>query len=235
MNIVITGASKGLGKAIAEKFAGDKQGHTILICSRNQEVLNATRIQLQGRFPRSGIKHFACDLTSRDAIHEFVAWINQEVPWVDILVNNAGQFVPGSVHNEPEDALEQMLDANLKSAYHLTRQLLPAMMQRKKGHIFNMCSVAALQAYDNGGAYSISKFALLGFTRNLRQEMMPYNIKVTAVIPGAAYTDSWAATGIDREKFMEADDIAEMIYASSFLSSRACVEDIIVRPISGDL
>jgi short-subunit dehydrogenase len=235
MNIIITGASKGLGKSIAEKFAEDKQGHTILICSRNQELLNITRIQLQGRFPRSGIKHFACDLTSRDELQNFVTWINKEIPWVDILVNNAGQFVPGSVYNEPEGALEQMLESNLIGAYHLTRQLLPTMMQRKKGHIFNMCSVAALKAYNNGGAYSISKFALLGFTRNLREELKPYNIKVTAVIPGAAYTDSWAGTGIDRERLMEAEDIAEMIYASAFLSPRACVEDIIVRPILGDL
>lgn len=98
-----------------------------------------------------------------------------------------------------------------------------------------MCSIASLKAYNNGGAYSISKFALLGFSKNLREEMMPHNIKVTAVMPGAAYTDSWAASGIDPQRIMEAGDIAELVYAAAHLSARACVEDIIVRPQLGDV
>jgi short-subunit dehydrogenase len=127
-----------------------------------------------------------------------------------------------------------MIAVNLYSAYHLTRALLPGMMERKQGHIFNMCSIASLKAYSNGGAYSISKFALLGFSRNLREEMMPYNIKVTAVIPGAAYTDSWVGF-VDPERIMEASDIAQLVYAAAHLSPKACVEDIVVRPQLGDL
>jgi short-subunit dehydrogenase len=128
-----------------------------------------------------------------------------------------------------------MIAVNLYSAYHLTRLLLPAMMEKKSGHIFNMCSIASLQSYANGGAYSISKFALLGFSKNLREEMKPFGIKVTAVLPGAAYTDSWAASGIDPKRFMEAADIANMIYAAASLSPQACVEDIIIRPQLGDI
>jgi short-subunit dehydrogenase len=109
------------------------------------------------------------------------------------------------------------------------------MMARKSGHIFNMCSIASLKAYANGGAYSISKFALYGFSKNLREEMMPHGIKVTAVIPGAAYTDSWAGSGVDPRRIMEAADVAHMIYAASQLSPQACVEDIILRPQLGDL
>ena len=101
--------------------------------------------------------------------------------------------------------------------------------------IFNICSIASIKAYDNGGAYSISKFALLGFSRNLREEMKPHGIKVTAVMPGATYTDSWSSSGIDPSRFMEAQDIAEMIYVSSQLSAGACVEDIIMRPQLGDI
>ncbi len=128
-----------------------------------------------------------------------------------------------------------MIAVNLYSAYHLTRALLPGMMARRKGHIFNICSIASLQAYPNGGAYSISKFALAGFSRNLREEMKPHGIKVTAVYPGAVYTDSWAGSGVDPQRIMEAGDIAEMVYAAAGLSPQATVEDILLRPQLGDL
>ena len=128
-----------------------------------------------------------------------------------------------------------MIEMNLFGAYHLTRLLLPKMMEAKRGHIFNMCSVASIKAYANGGAYSISKFALLGFSKNLREEMKPYNIKVTAVIPGAAYTESWASSGIEEKRFMQAKDIAEMVFAASQLSPQACVEEILLRPQLGDI
>ena len=235
MNIVITGGSKGLGKAIAEKFAEDKQGHTILLCARNKETLEAEGKALQGRFPRTTIKTMACDLAVKEEIKAFAGWVLQETTRIDVLVNNAGTFIPGSVFNEGEGVLEKMIEVNLYSAYHLTRHLLPSMMERQSGHIFNMCSIASLKAYNNGGAYSISKYALAGFSRNLREEMKPYSIKVTAVYPGAAYTDSWAASGVDPKRLMEAKDIADMIYASAWLSPQACVEDIILRPQLGDL
>lgn len=235
MNIVITGASRGLGKAIAEKFASDKQGHSIFMCARNKEPLASTARELQARFPRTNIRCLACDISNKEETAGLGAWIAKHTDRVDILVNNAGSFVPGSVHNEEEGALEQMISTNLYSAYYLTRILLPGMMKQRSGHIFNMCSIASLKAYNNGGAYSISKFALLGLTRNLREEMKPYNIKVTAVLPGAAYTDSWAASGIDPQRFMEANDIAELVYASAHLSPKACVEDIVVRPQLGDI
>ncbi|HEY9364604.1 MAG TPA: SDR family oxidoreductase, partial [Chitinophagaceae bacterium] len=167
MNIVITGSSKGLGKSVAERFAGDKQGHSILMCARDKKKLETTAKELQGRFPRSNIKTFPCDLGVKKEVINFANWIQQEVDKVDILVNNAGLFIAGSVHNEPEDALEKMIAVNLYSAYHLTRLLLRGMIEKKTGHIFNMCSIASLQSYANGGAYSISKFALLGFSKNL--------------------------------------------------------------------
>jgi short-subunit dehydrogenase len=109
------------------------------------------------------------------------------------------------------------------------------MLKNKSGHIFNMSSIAALSAYHNGGSYSISKFALMGFSKNLREEMKSFNIKVTTVYPGAVYTDSWKNSGVEQERIMEADDIADMVYAASLLSPRACVEDIIIRPLKGDL
>ena len=102
-------------------------------------------------------------------------------------------------------------------------------------HIFNLCSTASLKAYKNGGAYSISKFAMYGFSKNLREEMKPHGIKVTHVIPGAVYTDSWSGTDIDPKRFMEPADIAKLIYAASQLSFQACVEEIVIRPLAGDI
>ena len=124
---------------------------------------------------------------------------------------------------------------NLYSAYHLTRALLPAMKKKGAGHIFNMCSIASLKAYENGGAYSITKYALQGFSDNLRHELMEDRIKVTAIMPGATWSRSWAASGLPEERFIKTEDIAAMVWASFSLSASADVETIVIRPILGDL
>ncbi len=239
MNIVITGASKGIGKAIAEKFAEDKQGHSFFLCSRNIELLQLTGKELQGRFPRTNIYTMTCDMGIREEVKKFSEWILQKVDSIDILVNNAGPFTPGNIFDEEEGVLEGMMAVHLYGAYHLTRALLPTMMTPQTAgsgrHIFNICSIASLAAYPNGGSYSISKYALDGFSKNLRHEMKPHGIKVTSVYPGAVYTDSWSNSDIDPNRIMEADDIAKMIYATTQLSRQACVEEIIIRPQLGDL
>lgn len=232
MKIVITGASKGLGKAMAAEFA--RNGHTLFLCSRGEAALSQTTAELNREYPAANIYSKQADVSSKAGVELFANWVLATgVP--DILVNNSGQFIPGSICNEAEGVLEIMLQQNLFSAYHLTRCLLPGMIQRGSGHIFNICSIASLHAYDNGGSYSISKYALLGFNRNLREEMKPHGIKVTAVMPGAAYTASWEGAGIDPERIMTAADIAIMVEAASRLSPQACVEDIVLRPLLGDL
>ena len=232
MNIVITGASKGFGKAIASLFA--EKGHQLFICSRDEMALYKAVEELQAQYPDTKIKARPGDMSKKEDVQRFGEWVLSN-DHVDVLVNNAGRFIPGSIHNEAEGVLEDMINTNLYSAYHLTRLLLPSMIKRKSGHIFNMCSIASLQSYNNGGAYSISKFALHGFSKNLREELKKHLIKVTTVFPGAAYTDSWSGSGIDPKRIMEANDIATMIYAASQLSPQACVEDIIMRPQLGDL
>jgi short-subunit dehydrogenase len=233
MNIVITGASRGFGRAIAEIFAFN--GYNLFICSRNEPALYKTMEALLNKYPNIKIKAKARDLSKKEEAKEFGEWVLNNAYNVDVLVNNAGRFLPGSIATEQEDALEEMIQTNVYSAYWLTRSLLPAMKQRKSGHIFNICSVASLQAYINGGGYSISKFALHGFSKNLREELKTDNIKVTAVFPGAAYTDSWKNSGVDPKRIMEANDIAAMIFAASQLSAQACVEEIVLRPQLGDL
>ena len=233
MNAVITGASKGLGKAFARVFA--EGGYNLLLCARTEADLKATETELARAFPGIKVLAAAFDLSREAGAKAFGAWVLENGGAVDVLINNAGRFIPGNLGDEPEGTLEAMMNTNLYSAYHLTRTLLPSMMEKKKGHIFNICSVASLKAYPNGGAYSVSKFALLGFSKNLREELTPHGIKVTAVSPGAAYTASWEGTGVDPERLMRAEDVARMVFAASSLSAQATVEDIIMRPQLGDL
>ena len=233
MNCIITGASRGLGKAMAECFAA--AGYDLYLTSRDGAKLTAAAEEISARYPAVLVKSYPADMGEKSQVEAFAHWIAKSGTTADILINNAGQFIPGSVHDEPEGTLETLMAVNLYSAYHLTRQVLPAMMQRRSGHIFNICSVASIKAYPNGGAYSITKYALAGLSANLREEMKPHGIKVTAVYPGAAYTDSWAASGIDPQRLMTAADVAEMVLAASRLSPQATVEEILMRPQLGDL
>jgi short-subunit dehydrogenase len=232
MNVVITGASRGIGKAIAAIFAN--HGHHLYLTSRSDMALHTATEELMADYPAVTIRSEPFDLGIKEQAQRFGNWcLGYTVP--DIVVNNAGLFEPGSVFNEPEGILENQIATNLYSAYHVTRTLLPKMIQRRMGHIFNICSIASLNAYPNGGAYSISKFALHGFSKNLREEMKPYGIKVTSLFPGAVMTDSWGNYDNSSKRIMEASDIAQLVYAASQLSVQACVEDIIIRPQLGDL
>jgi short-subunit dehydrogenase len=231
MNIIITGASRGIGKAIAERFA--PEGSMIILNARDKSTLEKTAGELKQK-TKANILTYAADLSVETEASAFTNWcLGQCIP--DVVINNAGMFLPGSIHNEEPGTLQKMIEVNLYSAYYLTRGLLPEMMKKKSGHIFNICSIASLQAYENGGSYSISKFALSGFSKNLREELKPYNIKVTTVYPGAVYTDSWSGSGVDPKRIMETKDIADMIYAAAHLSPQACVEEIVLRPQLGDL
>jgi NADP-dependent 3-hydroxy acid dehydrogenase YdfG len=187
------------------------------------------------RFPAGKFLFVCCDMSRAEEVKTFASSIIKTWGKVDLLVNNAGVFLPGSIHTEEEGVLETLLAANVHSAYHLTRSFLPVMIKAQAGSIFNICSVASLQAYENGGSYCISKFALLGFSKQLREEMKPHGIKVTAIMPGATYTQSWANAGIPQSRFMPASDIAKSIWDIYHLSSATDVEEVIIRPQLGDI
>jgi short-subunit dehydrogenase len=233
MNAIITGASRGIGEATARIFA--LHGFDLYLTSQNEEKLLTTIAELKRDFPNVSVNGKAFDLGNKQHAQMFGEWINNNAATVDVLVNNAGNFIQGNVSDEEDGVLEQMVQVNLYSAYHVTRTVLPKMMRTGSGHIFTLCSIASLAAYPNGGSYSISKFALLGFTKNLRKELQPHGIKVTAVIPGAVYTDSWKNSGLPENRFMEAEDIAKAIYHTTLLSPQAAVEEIVIRPQLGDL
>lgn len=232
MNIVITGAARGIGQAIAEAFA--REGNRLFLCARNKETLEKTATVLQKQFPLSIIYTMVADLSVKTNADEFADFCLQKaVP--DILINNAGGYTAGNILEETDGNLEGMMNNNLYSAYYLTRKLAPAMVKNASGHIFNICSIASLQSYENGGSYSISKFAMNGFSQNLRHELKTTGVKVTTVFPGAVFTDSWAGFDNSKQRIMEASDIATMILACTKLSAAAVPEEIVIRPQLGDL
>jgi len=235
MQIVITGATRGIGKAVATLFAKDTTAHHFFLCARKKEELAELSAGIGSQSARHTVSIFPCDFQDNTQIKAFAELILKTGQPVDILVNNAGIYQPGSCYNEAEGQLERMLQVNLMGAYHLTRALISSMIHQKKGHIFNLCSIASIQAYANGGSYSISKYALSGFTRNLREELKPFGIKVTGIYPGATFSSSWEGMDIDPNRIMEVSDVAKMIYAAAHLSAQAVVEDIILRPQLGDL
>src|SRR5688572_17357777 len=230
--VVVTGGTKGIGRAILEKFASN--GYDVCTCARKKAELESLAADF-GKKYKVKIHHRVADLSITDQVANFVEFVNQLGQQVDVLVNNAGQFVGGAITEEPSGALEAMIAANLYSAYHTTRGLVGGMKQQRHGHIFNMCSVASFMAYPNGGSYAITKFALLGFSKCLREELKNFGIRVTAVMPGATKTASWDGVDIPEERFIKVEDVADTVYAAYALSGRSVIEELVIRPQLGDI
>jgi short-subunit dehydrogenase len=225
---VVTGGTKGIGRALVWKLAAE--GWQIATCARDSDALKALQTAIEAAtgnkiYVQSGNMGWRDDV---DAFAEFVLRVG--VP-LGLLVNNAGQFVPGSLTEEDEGTLEQMMDTNLYSAYHLTRALIPTLYEQNEGLIVNIGSIAALEAYPPGASYSISKHALLGFSRALRHEAAQHNVGVTIINPGPVYTSSWAASGVEPEKLASAEDLAELIHSITLLSSRSVAEELTFKPM----
>ena len=230
--IVVTGGSKGIGRAIIERFA--REGFDVVTCSRKQKDLDEVKQSVERNYNVQVYTKVA-DMTDTNQIKSFTDFVNQLDRPVDVLINNAGYFEPGNVTEEPDGILEKMIHSNLYSSYYTTRGIVPGMKERKWGHIFTICSIASIKAYPNGGSYAISKFALLGFTKVLREELKSFGIRVTAILPGATKTSSWDETDLPESRFMKAEDIADTVYAAFSLSSRSVVEELIIRPQLGDI
>jgi short-subunit dehydrogenase len=238
MNAVVTGASKGIGKAIAEKLV--MQGMNVAICARNEHDLAQAVKTLNNINPDVDVFSQVRDLSINGEAIAFGEDVQQRFGRVDLLVNNAGTFIPGDLCTEEDGVLEKLIATNLYSAYHLTRTLATYMKQHDvvnntRGHIVTISSVAALKAYANGGSYSISKYALEGFSKNLREELKPHLIKVSTVNPGATMSDSWSGSNVDENRIMRPQDIADIIWMLFNLSPQTVVEEIVLRPQLGDL
>ena len=186
MKAIITGASKGIGKATAALFL--EKGIDIAINSRSQSDLEAVRDEFRQSFPEREILIKATDVSKKDEVYAFGEFVKSQWSAVDYLINNAGQYVPGQIHDEEDDVLESQIDTNLYSAVRLTKSILPVMLPQKKGTIVNISSIAGIMAYPNSGSYSVSKFALQGFSKVLRDELKDKGIRVVSVLPGATWT-----------------------------------------------
>jgi short-subunit dehydrogenase len=230
--VVVTGGTKGIGRAILEKFA--QEGFDLVTCSRKQNELDELARELKDKY---SIQVFilVADLSVRTQVTRFTDYVNGLGRAVDVLINNAGYFIPGNITEEKEGILESLINANLYSAYYTTRGLIEEMKANKSGHIFNMCSIASIKAYPHGGSYTIAKFALLGLSKVLREELKESGIRVTSIMPGATLTASWEGVDLPEERFMKAEDVAEAVYAAYSLSGRSVVEEMVIRPQLGDI
>lgn len=230
--LVITGGSRGIGRAVIEKFSF--AGFDIAVSARKKNDLDNLKSEIESRY-NNAVHVFVGDMSLEKEVKAFGNFVLAIGRPIDILVNNAGYFVPGEISTEPDGVFEDTLHANLFSAYYMTRCIVPSMKELKSGHVFNMCSIASIKAYPNGGSYAISKFGLLGFSKCLREELKPFSIRVTAVMPGATRTASWDGVDLPESRFMKVEDVADSIFGAYSLSARSVVEEIIIRPQLGDI
>lgn len=231
--IVVTGGTKGIGRAIIDKFAAE--GFHIITCSRNESELRQLKLDIEQNYTFSKVHYLPVDLSNAHETDAFVQFVQKLNVKVEVLVNNAGVFIPGKIHEESKTALPYMIETNLYSAYNVTKGLVPDMIRRRCGHIFTICSTASIIPYTNGGSYCISKFAVYGMTKVLREELKEHNIRVTAVLPGATLTASWDGVDLPPERFMKAEDVALAIHAAYMLSGQTVLEELLIRPQLGDL
>ena len=227
MNAIITGATKGTGKAIATKLA--EHGYNLTVCSRNQQELD----QLIGELAYTGAKilTFKADCSIKAEAYAFCDFVKEQVPTVDVLVNNAGMFLMGSILDEADDQYEKQMNLNLNASYYLSKFFGKMMREQRYGHIFNICSIASKQVMENAGSYSVTKAALFSLNNVFREELSKYNVKVTAILPGSTLTSSWEGTNIPAERFVQPEDIANTIYSILNLSSGVNVDEITIKPV----
>mgnify|MGYP006267408475 CR=1 FL=1 len=238
MIIFITGATSGFGKAIAEKFAANKWN--CIITGRRKERLLSIADELQKQY---GIKvlPLVFDIRNREEVLKQINSLSDEWKNIDVLVNNAGgahgrdSFDTGSL-----DDYDTMMQTNVNGLIYASKAILPFMIKNKKGHIINMGSVAAKDMYQYGNVYCAAKAAVDALSHTMRIDLLPHNIKVTAIHPGAAETEfSLVRFKGDAEKAaqvykgfqpLQANDIADITYYCATLPPHVCINDLVVTP-----
>ncbi len=228
---IITGATKGIGWAIAKRLAPSCA--QVALVARTAADLDAARRELSALAPGCAIDTFAVDLSRREEAGKLASALPVRYPSVDLLVNNAGAYLPGTLLEEPEDALETMMAVNLFAPYRLSRALWPSMP--RGGHIFNIASVASREGYVGKGSYGITKAALLSFHHSLRHELKDKGIRVTAILPGPTWSASWAGADLPEDRLLQASAVAEALWNAWQMPPNAVIEEITIRPQLGDL
>jgi 3-hydroxy acid dehydrogenase/malonic semialdehyde reductase len=238
--ILVTGATSGFGKAIAEKFAAEKWN--CIITGRRKEKLEALAISLRNSF---GIQVLPLVFDVQDKGDVFEQLGNLPIEWrdIDLLVNNAGLALGrDSFEAASLSDWETMIDTNVKVVKYVTKAVLPYLTERKKGHIINIGSTAGKEVYKDGNAYCASKHAVDALSKAMRIDLLPYHIKVTVIHPGAAETEfslvrfkgdeNKADLVYDGYKALQANDIADIAYYTATLPAHVCINDLVVTCVA---
>jgi len=232
--ILITGASQGIGAAIAKVFARELgKGARLALVARNPANL--------GKVARACVKlgataeTFVCDVADERAVAALATAVTKRFGAVDVLINNAGVFEAAPFADTSVELFDRVVAANLRSAFLVTRAFLPAMVKRKGGDIFFMSSIAGLGAYPNSAAYCAAKFGVTGLAAVLRAETREHGVRVCCVHPGATWSPSWSGSGVAEERIMPAVDVARAFLDVYRLGRNTVVEEIVLRPQRGDL
>lgn len=236
--VFITGATSGFGKAMAEKFAAE--GDRLIITGRRLENLKELKDRLEADFGAE-ITALCFDIRSRKACFDSVAALEDEWKNIDILINNAGLAAGRDSFDEASiDDWDQMIDTNVKGLMYITKAILPFMKEKKAGHIINIGSIAGKEAYPMGNGYNASKFAVDAISKAMRIDLLPYNIKVTHIAPGAAETEfslvrfkgdaAKAAAVYEGFTPLSAADIAHTVFFTCSLPPHVCINDLVITP-----
>ncbi|WPR72894.1 3-ketoacyl-ACP reductase [Flavobacterium sp. NG2] len=223
-NALITGAGKGIGKAIAIALA--KEGVNVILVARTQEDID--NVALKVRSLRVKALALTADVSDNESVKTAVDKALSEFGSIDILINNAGIAAFGKFLDMETTDWERIIQVNLMGTYYVTRAVLPNMIERQTGDIINISSTAGLNGNAMTSAYSASKFAVLGLTDSLMQEVRKHNVRVTALIPSTVATDmakELNIVGDNADKIMQAEDIAELIIAQLKLNKRVFIKN----------
>jgi short-subunit dehydrogenase len=232
-NALITAATKGIGRAISVALA--KQGINVAVCARGEKDLADLKAELITINPNIKVFTAATDVSVKAQIIKFATDAERELGTINIIVNNAGIYEPYSILDDGEDTFQKSINTNLAPAYELYRYFGKKMIAAGEGHIFNICSVASLNPVVGAGTYSVTKFALLGLTKVMRLELQAHHVKVTAIIPGSTLTSSWDGVEVDKTLMVMPEDIASAIINIYNMSPGANVDEIIIKPVNGQV
>ena len=231
--ILITGASQGIGAAIAKTFAKELTGVRLALVARNA----ANLAKVAKACIRSGAtaEAFECDVSDESAVEAMAAAVSKRFRRVDVLINNAGKFMPTELLSMTTADFDGLIGANLRSLFLVSRAIVPGMVKRGTGDVFNMSSIAGLNPYPGGAGYCAAKFGVTGFSKVMREELKDKGVRVCTVYPGATVSPSWEGSGVDWKRMMPTADVARAFYDIYRLSRHTVVEDIVLRPQRGDL
>jgi NADP-dependent 3-hydroxy acid dehydrogenase YdfG len=231
--VLITGASQGIGAAIAKVFAREVRGVRLALVARSGKNLRGVA-QACAKLGATA-EVFLCDVSAEAEVAALAKAVTKRFGAVDVLINNAGKFA-GAPFTEMKVAdFDHMLSANLRSVFLVSRAFAPGMVKRGKGDIFNMSSIAGLGAYPGGAGYCAAKFGVTGLSKVMRAELRDKGVRVCCVHPGATISPSWKGSGVDLTRLMPAEDVARAFLDVYRLSRRTVVEEIILRPQRGDV